>query len=629
MAEINEAILRITELLQKLDTPLHIRYFNFILPEEPGMQCFDLTIATLKKIFGTQTTVFTKRYQCLQLLKSEADDIISYGGKVNCACEAFEFEKLTIDQFKCLIFVCGLKAPRYAYICARLLSRIETETVEAPVKLENLIEEYQRLVNLKADTTLIEQPSSSKQTVYTVRDKDTSKNHSAAGKSPRTPCWQCSQMHYVCDCPFSSHQCKTCNHVGHKEGYCSCISNKRKFIPISVNGVKSKLQLDTASNITVISKQIWNNLGKPAINNPTIEAVNASGQPLKLIGEFQCEIQIKGKTYQGRCFVTMTPNLNLLGIDWIEMFGLWSVPIDSICNQVQMKSDQQIIEFRAKHADVFKDSLGHCNTISLVDAELTRLQSLGIIEPVDFSEWAAPIVAVRKPNGKVRICADYSTGLNEALEANHYPLPTLEEIFAQLNGSTVYNLKLMKNHQLLTINTHRGLFRFNRLAPGVKSAPGAFQPLVDRMIADIPGVRSFIDDVIVFGKDMKSHAASLNQLFQQFKEYGFHVKAEKCRFFQPTLRYLGHIVDNQGIHPDPENVKSIAAIPPPTNITELPSYLGAINCYGRFLKLISPTDSTPLSIFFDNFGLSDHLVPNATLNVNVPDPVQVEPVLEL
>lgn len=80
------------------------------------------------------------------------------------------------------------------------------------------------------------------------------------------------------------------------------------------------------------------------------------------------------------------------------------------------------------------------NTVPLVDAELTRLQNLGIITPVDFSEWAAPIVAVRKPNGRVRICADYSTGLNDSLEANHYPLPTPEEIFAQLNGSTVFSI---------------------------------------------------------------------------------------------------------------------------------------------------------------------------------------------
>lgn len=651
-------------LLRKLDTPSHTRYTNYILPKLPRDVNFNDTVETLKKIFGSQTSIFNKRYQCLQLVKSEAEDIISYGGKVNRACEEFDFKNVKIDQFKCLVFVCGLKSHCYADIRARLLSRIEAETPEAPVTLQHLIDDYQRLVNLKADTTMIERQSSSKPSVHAVqenkgtfRQQQTSKPE---GKTPRTPCWQCGQMHFVRDCPFSNHQCKQCNRSGHKEGYCGCFSrtkpippgeekkpsskkashprkaksrgvyivnhiaqhsSKRKYVPTFINGVATKLQLDTASDITVISKQTWNYLGKPTIKKPSIEAMNASGKPLPLMGEFQCEVSINGKSGQGRCFVTTAANLNLLGIDWIELFELWSVPIDSICNQVQAKPvEQHVREFRAKHADVFNDSLGHCkkmkvklylksnsrpvfcprrpvpfNTIPLVDAELMRLQSLGIIEPVDFSEWAAPIVAVRKPNGRVRICADYSTGLNEVLEANHYPLPTPEEIFAQLNGSTIFSIIDLSDaylqlevdddsKHLLTINTHRGLFRFNRLAPGVKSAPGAFQRLVDGMIADIPGVRSFIDDAIVFSKDMESHLATLNLLFQRLKEYGFHVKAEKCRFFQLQLGYLGHIVDKQGIRPDPEKVKAIVAIPPPNNVSELRSFLGAINFYGRFVR---------------------------------------------
>ncbi|XP_062715677.1 uncharacterized protein K02A2.6-like [Aedes albopictus] len=649
-------------LLRKLDTPSHTRYVNYILPKLPKHVNFADTVEILKKIFGAQTSTFNKRFHCLQLVKSEAEDIISYGGKVNRACEDFDFKNMKIDQFKCLVFVCGLKGHSYTDIRARLLSRIEGETPENPVTLQNLIDDYQRLINLKADTSIIEHQSSSKSSVHAVQvKKGNSRQQQSSkpeGKVPRTPCWQCGQMHYVRDCPFSDHQCKQCNRVGHKEGYCGCLSkpksvpakekqpmnkskkfrqaktrgvyivnhiaqhsSKRKYVPTFINGVATKLQLDTASDITVISQQTWNYLGKPAIKKPTIEAMNASGKPLQLLGEFQCEVSINGKTAEGRCFVTTAANLNLLGIDWIELFQLWSVPIDSVCNQVRTKTiDQQIREFQVKHKDVFDDSLGHCkkmkvklflkpdakpvfcpkrpvpfNTVALVDAELTRLQTLGIIEPVDFSEWAAPIVAVRKPNGRVRICADYSTGLNEALEANHYPLPTPEEIFAQLNGSTVFSIIDLSDaylqlevdddsKKLLTINTHRGLFRFNRLAPGVKSAPGAFQRLVDGMIADIPGVRTFIDDAIVFSKDMKSHAESLNLLFKRLKEYGFHVKPEKCRFFQTQLGYLGHVVDSQGIRPDPEKVKTIAAIPPPTNVPELRSYLGAINFYGRFVR---------------------------------------------
>ncbi|XP_055522648.1 uncharacterized protein K02A2.6-like [Wyeomyia smithii] len=149
-------------LLRKLDTSSHSRYVNYILPKLPKEVTFAETVKTLVKIFGRQTSVFHKRHQCLQLVKSEADDIITYGGKVNRACEEFEFKDLKIEQFKCLLFVCGLKATRYADIRARLLSRIEGETAEAPVTIQTLIDEFQRLVNLKSDTTMIEQPSSSK-----------------------------------------------------------------------------------------------------------------------------------------------------------------------------------------------------------------------------------------------------------------------------------------------------------------------------------------------------------------------------------------------------------------------------------------------------------------------------------
>ncbi|XP_062542039.1 uncharacterized protein LOC134210032 [Armigeres subalbatus] len=233
--------------------------------------------------------------------KTEAEDIINYAGKVNRACEDFDFKNMKIDQFKCLMFVCGLKGHGYADIRARLLSRIENEVAGTPVTLQTLIDDYQRLVNLQADTSMIERPSFSKSTVHALQEKNDRGIHrqkqpsKPESKTPRTPCWQCGQMHYVRDCSFANHMCKECKRVGHKEGYCSCFSkqksvkpeeekkssfksskstrkaksrgvyvvnhiaqhsNKRKYVPTFINGVATKLQLDTASDITVIQKQM-------------------------------------------------------------------------------------------------------------------------------------------------------------------------------------------------------------------------------------------------------------------------------------------------------------------------------------------------------------------------------------
>lgn len=125
-----------------------------------------------------------------------------------------------------------------------------------------------------------------------------------------------------------------------------------------------------------------------------------------------------------------------------------------------------------------------------------RLESLGIITQVDFSNWAAPIVAVKKPNGKVRICGDYSSGLNDSLEPHKYLLHRSEDLYVKLANNCFFthiNLSdaylqtevLLESAKLLTINTHKGLYTFNRLAPGVKSAPGAFQQLMDTMLMGI------------------------------------------------------------------------------------------------------------------------------------------------
>lgn len=108
-----------------------------------------------------------------------------------------------------------------------------------------------------------------------------------------------------------------------------------------------------------------------------------------------------------------------------------------------------------------------------VDAEVDRLERLNIITPVQHSEWAAPIVVVRKSNGQKRICGDYSKGLNAALHPHDYPLPLPQDIYTKLGNSTIFSqidlsdafLQVpvgKQSRRLLTINTHRGLYLYNR-----------------------------------------------------------------------------------------------------------------------------------------------------------------------
>ncbi len=126
----------------------------------------------------------------------------------------------------------------------------------------------------------------------------------------------------------------------------------------------------------------------------------------------------------------------------------------------------------------------------MVEKELERLQKEGIIEPVQFADWAAPVVPVLKQDKKtVRLCGDFKQTVNKASRLDKYPIPKIEDLLAQMTGGTSFTkLDLSQAYQQLVleeqsreyvvINTHRGLFRYTRLPFGVSSAPGIFQRVI-------------------------------------------------------------------------------------------------------------------------------------------------------
>ncbi|GFV55644.1 uncharacterized protein K02A2.6 [Trichonephila clavipes] len=142
-----------------------------------------------------------------------------------------------------------------------------------------------------------------------------------------------------------------------------------------------------------------------------------------------------------------------------------------------------------------------------VENEIDRLEKEGIIEKVDSSKWATPVVPVVKSDGSIRLCADYSVTLNPNLIVPQHPLPRLDEIFGSLNGGKQFT-KLdfkhaylqMKVHpdsqKLMTINTHKGLYICKRLMYGLNGAPAIWQRYVD-------GLFQVMDDARITGSEMK------------------------------------------------------------------------------------------------------------------------------
>lgn len=393
-------------------------------------------------------------------------------------------------------------------------------------------------------------------------------------------------------------------------------TRNRKYVSVKINGYETTLQLDGGSDFTIITEEIYKKLSPTKWTKTTDTAHSASEHVIEFTTEFQATMFLRGNCQEGTIKVSSHPKLNVMGSDFMERFGLFDIPINSVCLQVSKPNHDWKMEF----PDLFSDKPGHVTEFQpkielkqnaktvfrpkrpvphavqgLVETELQRLTDMDVIKKIEYSEYAAPIVVVRKPGGKIRICGDYSTGLNDQLESCIYPQPTIEEIFTRLSGSVIFSKVDLSDafHQievhedsrkLLTINTHKGLFQYNRLPFGIKSAPGIFQQAIDATIADI----------LMHAKSKQELDDIAKTVFERLQSFGFKLKLSKCEFYKTEIKYLGHIITANEVKPDPEKIAAIQLMQAPTNVSQLRSLLGCMSYHSQYIKdirkLRSPLD---------------------------------------
>ena len=144
-----------------------------------------------------------------------------------------------------------------------------------------------------------------------------------------------------------------------------------------------------------------------------------------------------------------------------------------------------------------------------------------------------------------------------------------------------------ESQQFVTINTHRGLYRYKRLPFGIASSPALFQRTMDIILQGLDHVASIQDDILITGKDDDEHIKNLDSVLSRLDHYGLRLQLSKCKFMQKSVTYMGCVISASGISPTEEKVEAIKQAPRPENLTQLRAFLGMINYHGKFIRNLS------------------------------------------
>lgn len=227
--------------------------------------------------------------------------------------------------------------------------------------------------------------------------------------------------------------------------------------------------------------------------------------------------------------------------------------------------------------------------------QLKELLDLGLIRP-STSPWGAPVLLVRKKDGKsLRMCIDYRA-LNKQTVKNHAYLPRIDECLDKMQGASYFTCLDLKSGYFqirlqesdipkTAFNSRYGKYEWLVLAQGLTNAPLSFQTQMNDILGDCLDKYAlcYLDDVCIFSKDFESHKQHVQEVLNRFKQHQFVVNKDKCKFAQRKLVFLGYQISEQGILPAPSKVEAVSAWPKPKNVQEVRQFIGLAQHYRRFI----------------------------------------------
>jgi hypothetical protein len=634
-SEIKEDDKKKANLLAVCGPDLYDLVISLISPTKVSEVTFSTIVSIISNHFHPKPNEIIQSYKFHSKYQEEGErirDFIAHLRKLSIDCNFTDLDRTLRDRL-----VCGIRDKE---IQKKLLQH-STMTFDDACQIA-LSHEAAGI-----DSNIIVTASSTKTTCDLEVPMEVNKfiNKKTDKQMERMVCFRCGRAHRG-PCRFRWSKCNQCGKTGHIEAVCSvkgknlpksefnglyediAINNMRQdvttpafMLKIKLSGVMMDMEVDSGCAFSLISeqaaRQVWQGQ-LPIMEDVGISLKTWTDSRLCLLGKTKVLVQYKETKKSLPVLVAQGKGPSLIGRNWFTDLGIHLLGVNSIKFD-QSEVDTKLKEIQHKYAGVFQEGLGRYTgpVVSIIPKEgskpvfyksrpvpfalkdriyeeIDRLESEGVLEATSHSEWATPIVPVLKQDGRVRLCGDYRSTVNAVTDTDTYPLPTLSEAFAELQGGVLFTkIDLERAYtqvivdeataDLLTLNTPKGLYKTKRLPFGVKACPGIFQRLMSSLLAGIPGVAVLLDDIVVTGGGVQEHNRRLEEVLKKLQDAGLRVNKNKCKFAARSVQFLGFVIDEFGIHPCVEKIRAIEKTPPPRNVKELQAFLGLINFYDRFM----------------------------------------------
>ncbi|XP_076638793.1 uncharacterized protein LOC143350658 [Colletes latitarsis] len=473
------------------------------------------------------------------------------------------------------------------------------------------------------------------------------RGHRAAvcpAKDRGAKCFHCREFgHIASRCPR-----KTSAAV---DSYFAETTAKGKYIKsVTINNSEMTALIDTGSDVMLMRADAYDRIGAPRMEYNQVSFDGIGSVSNKTLGGFTTTIEIDGSLYTIKAHVvpeSLMRHSLLLGADFLNNVQLTiehgRVEIQQLSRVQPTENDlTEVLQINvceeARRVDIshIKNSETASRVMSMVDGyEAKKIREVGVEmaiilkdeEPVyqrarrlsaverdevnahirewlrdgiiqpSLSDFASPVVLVRKKVGSSRLCVDYRQ-LNRKVIKDRYPLPLIDDQLDALQGARVYSTLDLKNgffHVAIKPESRKytafivpdGQYEFLRVPFGLCNSPALFQKFINtvfRTLINEKVMLTYLDDLIVPSVDIESGLEKLYRVLETASEVGLVINWKKCQLLQTKVEFLGHLIENQTVRPSELKTRAVAAFRRPTSTREVQSFLGLTGYFRKFVS---------------------------------------------